>query len=148
MKTQGIEVALMSSSEVKFMLNTPHEDIDPELLKFGYINNVLSNITDKTLIVDFGVQYAYKEEPIMECRYTFHYSYREPNETRAVISSEDGVQINNELIKTVLSVAVGSIRGIMIARTAGSVLAKFPLPILDLKMLMDTARLIPASLSK
>lgn len=145
MKTQGIEVALVNSNEVKFMLNTPHEDINPNVLKFGYINNVIPNINDKTLVVDFGVQYAYNDEPILECRYMFHFSYREPEEAKAVISTKDGVQINDELMRTILNIAVGAVRGIMIARTAGSQLTKFPLPILDLKMLEETARLIPTN---
>ena len=143
MKTRGIEVALVNSNEVKFMLNTPHEDINPNVLKFGYINNVIPNINDKTLVVDFGVQYAYNDEPILECSYRFHFSYREPEEAKAVISTKDGVQINDELMRTILNIAVGAVRGIMIARTAGSQLTKFPLPILDLKMLEETARLIP-----
>ena len=56
MESHRMEVALIGSNEIKFMLNTPSEEIDANILRFGYINNVIPNLINKTLTVDFGVQ--------------------------------------------------------------------------------------------
>ena len=77
MESHRMEVALIGSNEIKFMLNTPNEEIDASILRFGYINNVIPNLINKTLTVDFGVQYLYKDEPILECRYAFQYNYND-----------------------------------------------------------------------
>lgn len=141
MKESRIEIALTESSEIKFMLNIPNEGIDVNVLKFGYINNVTLNLANQTLTVDFGVQYAYKDEPVLECRYAFLYSYKSPDEVELVVQTENGFNINNDLMNIILNVATGAIRGIMIARTAGTLLAKYPLPLLDSKTLMHTVKL-------
>lgn len=144
MKEPRIEIALTGSNEIKFMLNIPNEEINVNILKFGYINNVTPNLSHQTLTVDFGIQYAYKEEPVLECRYTFQYTYNSPDDVELVASTEKGLKINSDLMKTILNVSTGAIRGIMIARTAGTSLAKYPLPLLDLQVLLDTVTLLPA----
>ena len=144
MEAHKIEMALIGSSEIKFMLNSPSEEIDADILKFGYINNVIPNLTQKTLTVDFGIQYSYNDEPILECRYAFYYGYNAPDNAGVITSAEDGLNINNDLMKIALNVATGAIRGIMIARTAGTPLAKFPLPLLDLQGLMESVTLLPS----
>lgn len=144
METLRIEVAFMGSNEIKFMLNTPSEEIDSSLLKVGFINTVTPNLPDKTIVVDFGVQYAYKNEPILECRYAFNFAYNDPNNIGIIKPKEDGLQINNDLMAIILNVAVGAIRGIMITRTSGTTLSKLPLPILDLQTLLETVILLPS----
>lgn len=144
MESHRMEVALIGSNEIKFMLNTPSEEIDANILRFGLMNNVIPNLINKTLTVDFGVQYSYKDEPILECRYAFQYNYNDPDNAGIITTTEDGLRINDDLMKIVLNVAVGAIRGIMIARTAGTSLTKFPLPLLDLQTLMDTVTLLPS----
>ena len=144
MESHRMEVALIGSNEIKFMLNTPSEEIDANILKFGYINNVIPNLINKTLTVDFGVQYSYKDERILECRYAFQYNYNDSDNAGIITTTEDGLRINNDLMRIILNVATGAIRGIMIARTAGTSLAKFPLPLLDLQALMDTVTLLPS----
>lgn len=142
MKEHRLEIALTGSNELKFMLNIPNEELDANILKFGYINNVIPNLSDKSMTVDFGVQYSYKDEPILECRYAFVFKYNDFDEGEMVSSADNGININDDLLKIIINVAAGSIRGIMIAKTAGTALAKYPLPILDLQSLIDSVSLL------
>lgn len=143
MQTLGINIALTNCREIRFMLSTPNEDIDAGALKFGIINNVIPNITDKNIIVDFGVQYAYNGEPIMECRYAFQFDYKESEDGALIKMSDNGINMPEDIMKTIINISSGAIRGIMIARTVGTYISKFPLPLLDLKSLMKDVKVIP-----
>lgn len=60
----------------------------------------------------------------------------------SVTKSDTGIQINNELLSTIINIAAGAIRGIMIAKTAGTLLAEYPLPLLSTDLLMKNMVLV------
>lgn len=139
---KGIQITLTSCEEVKFMLNIPTNRIEVNELKFGLLNRITPNLDNKLLIVDLGIQYSYLSSPIMECRYAFSFSYENTDGEAPVIKSDTGIQINNELLSTIINIATGAIRGIMIAKTTGTQLAKYPLPLLNMDLLMKNMVLV------
>ena len=75
----------------------------------------------------FGVQYAVEKTPLLECRYAFTFNV---NPIDAVVKIEkDKIEIN---------VAIGTMRGIIVAKTAGTSLAKYPLPMLDAQAVLHS----------
>lgn len=142
MQTPGINIALTNCREIRFMLNAPNEDVNANTLKFGIINNVIPNVVEKNIIVDFGVQYSYNNEAVLECRYAFQFDYVESNDGELIQTTDNGIQMPEDIMKAIINISSGAIRGIMIARTIGSSLSKFPLPLLDLGRLMKDVRVI------
>ena len=86
----------------------------------------------------FGVQYAVEKTPLLECRYAFTFNV---NPIDAVVKIEkdkkDKIEIK-ELMPHFINVAIGTMRGIIVAKTAGTSLAKYPLPMLDAQAVLHS----------
>ena len=124
------------------MLNVPTDSIKVNELKFGVLNRITPNLDKNLLVVDLGIQYTYLSTPIMECRYAFSFHYESEEGSMSVTKSDTGIQINNELLSTIINIAAGAIRGIMIAKTVGTLLAEYPLPLLSTDLLMKNMVLV------
>ena len=141
MEKLNIGIHLDSSNEIKFIINTPEEDINTEKLKYGYLNVITPNSEDKTISITSGIQYLYDESPILECHYSFTFKYEENVNGCVVIENENEIKINQDILNIILSVAIGAIRGIMIARTIGTNISKYPLPIIGMEELLQSVKI-------
>lgn len=132
-----IQLHLESVSEVKFMLN-----LDEGLLErakangpdIGFAHAVSVNIEKNTIGLLFGVQYAIEGTPILESRYEFVFAV---NPIRDVVKIDKNKMEIKELMPHFISVAIGTMRGIIVAKTAGTPLAQYPLPMLDPQSVLD-----------
>lgn len=126
-----IQVRLVSVSEVKFMINSDESLLaksQPNGPNIGFAHAVSANIKQNIVILHFGVQYAVDTTPILESRYEFTF---EVNQIEKVVKiGKDKIEIK-ELMPHFISVAIGTMRGIIVAKTAGTSLAQYPLPMLD-----------------
>lgn len=126
-----IQVRLVSVSEVKFMLNldeTLLTKAQPNGPNIGFAYAVSANMEQNTITLHFGVQYAADGTPMLESRYEFTF---EVNRIKDVVKiGKDKIEIK-ELMPHFISVAIGTMRGIIVAKTAGTPLAQYPLPMLD-----------------
>ena len=64
--------------------------------------------------------------------------FRIDNMTRFVIIDKNNNRLNfkADLIPTFLNVAIGGLRGVLYEKTKGSVLSKYPLPLVDMRDVM------------
>ncbi len=132
-----IQVRLVSVSEVKFMLNLDEillAKSQPNGPNIGFAHAVSINKEDSTITLIFGVQYAVDETPLLESRYAF--TFNVSNIGDIVKIEKDKIEIK-ELMPHFVSVAIGTMRGIIVAKTAGTSLAKYPLPMLDAKSVLE-----------
>ena len=132
-----IQVRLISVSEVKFMLNLDEALLaksQPDGPNIGFAHVVSANKENSTITLIFGVQYAVDNTPLLESRYAFTFN---------VSHIDDVVKIENNKIEIkglmphFVSVAIGTMRGIIVAKTAGTPLAKYPLPMLDAQYVLE-----------
>ena len=125
-----IQVRLVSVSEVKFMLNLDEALLaksEPNGPNIGFAHAISVNKEESMITLIFGVQYAVEKTPLLECRYAFTFNV---NPIDAVVKIEkDKIEIN---------VAIGTMRGIIVAKTAGTSLAKYPLPMLDAQAVLHS----------
>jgi len=138
-----IQMKLLSVGEVRFMMSPEmiKDNTDPEAIQIGFSNKVEPNLADGQISIVFGVRYVFGEDVILESIYRFTFSVIDIE--RFVTINKDGSVTIMHLMPHFLSVAVGTMRGILVVKTAGSILSQYPLPMIDVNQL-NTSLSIPA----
>lgn len=89
-----------------------------------------------TVSIVFGVKYVLAEDTLLESQYKFRF---EVKDLKNFLKYEDGnVLVIQELMPHFLSVAVGTMRGILVVRTAGTRISEFPLPMINVEELCSS----------
>lgn len=133
----NIEISLLSVNEVQFMMTLDKviEDLNPDEIQIGFANKVEPDIATDSISIDFGVRYVLKEKVVLEC--TYRYTFSVVNLSQFVTVNEDQSMTITHIMPHLLNVAVGTMRGIIVVRTACTPFAKYPLPIIDVNILND-----------
>ena len=132
---QNIELKLNAVTEVQFMMKPDKLD-DSDLsdkLRVGFSNRIVPFTEDDQISIEFGVGYLLKDEIILESRYRFSFSVK--NLSSYVTKNQDGSITITQIMPHLLSVASGTMRGIIVVKAAGTNFAKYPLPIIDIEEL-------------
>lgn len=134
MAKQKIKYGLMSVDEISFKYNPEKlkADFDPNMLQLGFDNSLESlDGENEQITIDFGVKYMYKGEDILQCIYAYHFVV--DGLTKYVKLDKDNQIEVKVIMPRLLNTALETMRGIILARTAGTQLAKCPLPIFDVE---------------
>ena len=127
----NVQMGLTSVDEVSFMMlpGKVTENVQPGNIKLGFFNQVQPEVESDKIALIFGVRYELEDDKILECVYRFEFRV---NGFARVITTHDKEGITVTYIMPLLiNVAIGTMRGILVVKTAGTNLSKFPLPIID-----------------
>ena len=132
-----IKMKLLSVDEVRFMMSSDmiDENTNSESIQIGFSNSVEPDVENETFSMVFGVRYVVKENVCLESVYRFTFSV--VNLAQYISFNKDKSITIKDLMPHFLSVAVGTMRGILVVKTAGTSLARFPLPIININLLKD-----------
>ena len=135
--TENIQMRLLSVNEVSFSMDLSNvdENINPDDLQIGFANQIIPDIEKNTISIIFGVQYVYKTKKVLDCIYKFSFEVMDLN--RFVVVDGDNITISY-IMPHFLSVIIGTMRGILVVRTAGTLFAKYPLPMFDVNALNNS----------
>ncbi len=134
MAKQKIKYGIISVDEISFKYHPEKlsADFNADNLQLGFDNSLEALDGQQELItVDFGVKYMYKGEEILQSIYAFHYQV--DNLVKYVKLDKDNSVKIETIMPRLLNTALETMRGIILARTAGTPLAKCPLPIFDVE---------------
>lgn len=126
-----LAIRIRSISEIKFSMTSGligSEDRGNEL-QLGFKNHIEPDFKKNLVQFDFGVMYSLGNETILECIYAFEFEI--PNLELFLGINAEGKLIDNGVIPHLISAAIGTMRGILVVKTAGTDLSKYPLPIMD-----------------
>lgn len=128
---------LISVSEMKFYMDQSiiSNIENPNMIQLGFQNVVFPDIQTNTIAINFGVQYSYNNEVALESIYKF--SFYVENLNNYVDLQDDGKFIVKNIMPHMLSVAAGTMRGILVVKTIGTELSKYPLPMINIMELND-----------
>lgn len=134
---KNIQMKLLSVDEVRFMMSSDaiDESTNPENIKIGFSNGIDPDVERDRFSMIFGVRYMVDSELILESVYRF--TFEVVDLVRFVTFNQDQSITINHLMPHFLSVAVGTMRGILVAKTAGTAFALYPLPIIDINQLNE-----------
>ncbi len=131
----NIQMRLASVSEVSFMMSPGKvgDNINPEDMQMGFSSQIQPDINSDCFTLNFGVRYELSGAVVMESVYSFVFEVK--NLKQFVVFNDNQSITVNHLMPHFLSVAVGTMRGILVVKTAGTNLAKYPLPMIDVNTL-------------
>ncbi len=131
----NIQMRLASVSEVSFMMSPGKvgDNINPEDMQMGFSSQIQPDINSDCFTLNFGVRYELSGAVVMESVYSFVFEVK--NLKQFVVFNDNQSITVNHLMPHFLSVAVGTMRGILVVKTAGTNLAKYPLPMIDVNAL-------------
>lgn len=132
-----IEMKLLKVKEVGFCLNTEaidsisDFDINKLQIEFGFKADpkLDVNIFTLSILVRYMYEIDAKLERIAELSTA---NVFEINDLSSFIKCNDeGIQDVSGILPTLVGVAVGTLRGLLLAKTAGTILSDYPLPIVN-----------------
>jgi hypothetical protein len=120
-----------------------------------FINDLSNDIVEKKLKIEIGfnfqllksknefgvrtlIQYLFKGDEIL--KYENQIDFDVKNLDQVVSLEKDKLNIKDEFLLSLLSVVIGTTRGMMIKNTMGKRINDFPLPILNPKEVLDNIK--------
>lgn len=134
MAKQKIRYGIRSVREISFKYNPEKltKDFDPNQIQLAFDNSLEAIDGEKEWItIDFGVKYLYNSEEILQSIYAFHFTV--DNLTKYLKLDKDNTIKVEVIMPRLLNTTLETMRGIILARTAGTALADCPLPIFDVE---------------
>lgn len=126
---------LASVSEVSFMMSPGElgDNVNPDAIQIGFSSQIYPDVENNIFNLVFGTRYEFEGKVVLESLYKFEFEVK--NLSQFIVFNDDQSITVNHLMPHCLSVAIGTMRGILVAKTAGTVLSKFPLPMIDANQL-------------
>lgn len=84
------------------------------------------------------IQYLFKDNEVL--KYENQIDFNVKNIDQVVSFEKDKLNIKDEFLLSILSVVIGTTRGMMIKNTMGKKINEFPLPILNPKEVLDNLK--------
>ena len=134
----NIQMRLTSVNEVSFMMSPGKitEEVLPENIKLGFSSQIQPEVENNKIALIFGIKYELEGDKVLECVYRFEFEVSGLAQF-ITIEDNDGITITY-IMPHLISVAIGTMRGILVVKTAGTNLSKYPLPIIDPMQLTQT----------
>ena len=105
------------------------DDVTSESIQLGFSNQIQLDIENDKIALIFGVRYELKGEVILDCTYRFEFEVK--SLAKFVTINEDNSATISSIMPHLISVTTGTMRGILVMKTAGTNFSKYPLPMID-----------------
>lgn len=131
----SIQLRLSSVTEISFMMSPGKigNDTNPEDIQMGFSSQIQPDIDNNTFTLTFGVRYELNGDVILESIDQFVFEVKDLKQY-VVFRNDQSITVNH-IMPHFLSVAVGTMRGILVVKTAGTNFSKYPLPMIDINAL-------------
>lgn len=131
----NIQMRLVSVGEVSFMMapGKVGDDVSPDSMKIGFSTQIQPDVQNDIFVLLFGTRYELNREVVLESIYKFVFEVK--NLAQFVVFNDNQSITVNHIMPHFLSVAVGTMRGILVVKTAGTNFSNYPLPMIDVNQL-------------
>lgn len=112
---------------------------DEDKLKFQFKTDTVFRISEGEITVTPQIRYTYDGRQALTASAVFTYSIQQMD---TVVSLDEGnhkIAVKADILPSLIGAAYSSLRGIVYARTDKTGLAKFPLPLIDSKTLVENS---------
>ena len=138
-KAQEVQFKLSGVKEISFSCTDLVNDLSKEAIgknlkiEIGFNFQLLREKNE--FAVCTIIQYLFKENEIL--KYENQIDFNVKNIDQVVSLDKNKLNIKDEFLLSLLSVVIGTTRGMMIKNTMGKKINEFPLPILNPKEVLD-----------
>lgn len=141
-KTKEVQVKLLKVKELSFSCTDIVNDLDYNIIEkdlrieIGFNFQIKKEVNE--FIIGTLILYLFKKDEIL--KYENQTTFSVLNIDQVVTTENDKINIKDEFLISLLSVVIGTTRGMMIKNTMGKKINEFPLPILNPKELLDNIK--------
>lgn len=138
-KTKEVQVKLLKVKELSFSCTDIVNDLDYNIIEkdlrieIGFNFQIKKDVNE--FIIVTLILYLFKKDEIL--KYENQTTFSVLNIDQVVTTDNDKINIKDEFLISLLSVVIGTTRGMMIKNTMGKKINEFPLPILNPKELLN-----------
>lgn len=111
--------------------------LDEDKLKFQYKIDTVIRLTQDIISVIPTVRYIYEDREALLASTVFNFTVPNLSATITVDKENQQINVRADIFPTLLGNAYSTLRGIVYARTDGSELKRFPLPMIDARTLVE-----------
>ncbi|MEG2366179.1 MAG: hypothetical protein RSB29_05430 [Alistipes sp.] len=126
------EKAFSLTNDQTFLNSLTAENLEVQFMAQTFIN--LENDEVKILV---GVKYLSQSTDILQIEMVFTFVIDQITNVVTTDADNKKITFKVDLMSTFLTVAMGTLRGVLFEKTSKSVLTKYPLPLIDCKLLME-----------
>ena len=133
----NIQMKLVSVGEESFMMSPGKvgDDVSPNLIQIGFSTQIQPDVQNDIFVLIFTTRYELNGEVVLESVDRFVFKVKDL--AQFVIFNDSQSIVVNHIMPHFLSVAVGTMRGILVVKCAGTNFSKYPLPLIDVNQLND-----------
>jgi hypothetical protein len=141
-KTKEVQVKLLKVKELSFSCTDIVNDLDYNVIdkdlriEIGFNFQIRKEVNE--FIIGTLILYLLKKDEIL--KYENQTTFIVLNIDQVVTTENDKINIKDEFLISLLSVVIGTTRGMMIKNTLGKKINEFPLPILNPKELLNNIK--------
>lgn len=111
--------------------------IPEERLKFQYKIDTVIQKSKGNICVIPSIRYSYEDRELLVASVVFTYSVLNLDNTIIVDKENQRINVKADIFPSLVGAAYSTLRGIVYARTSGTPLAKYPLPLIEVKTLVE-----------
>lgn len=111
--------------------------IPEEKLKFQYKIDTVIQMSKDTILVIPCIRYSYEGNELLVANAVFTYSVLNLDSAIAVDKENQKINVKADIFPSLVGAAYNTLRGIVYSRTSGTPLAKYPLPMIEVKTLVE-----------
>lgn len=141
-KVKEVQYKLSRVREISFSCTDLVNDLSKEVIEkdikieIGFNFQIFKD-TDEFAISTL-IQYLFKDEEVL--KYENQIVFNVKNIDQVVTLENEKINVKDEFLLSLLSVVIGTTRGMMIKNTMGKKINEFPLPILNPKELLENLK--------
>lgn len=141
-KVKEVEFKLSRVKEISFSCTDLVNDLTYKViekdLKIEIGFNFLIRKKENEFVINTLILYLFKTKEVL--KYENQTFFNVKNIDQVITSEKDKINIKDEFLLSLLSVVIGTTRGMMIKNTMGKKINEFPLPILNPKDVLDNLK--------
>ena len=130
----NIRMKLTSVNEVSFMMSPGKvgDNVNPDAIQIGFSTQIQPDVEKDIFNMIFGTRYELDGDVVLESIYKFEFEVKDLRQF--IVSNNQNITVKH-IMPHLLNVAVGTMRGILVVKTAGTNFSKYPLPMIDVNQL-------------
>lgn len=111
--------------------------IPEERLKFQYKIDTVIQMSKGNILVIPSIRYSYENQELLVANAVFTYSVLNLDSAIIVDKENQRINVKADIFPSLVGAAYSTLRGIVFARTSGTPLANYPLPMIEVKTLVE-----------
>lgn len=131
----NIQMRLASVREVSFMMSPGKigDNVNPDAIQIGFSTQIQPDVENNIFNLILGTRYELDGDVVLDSLYKFEFEVKDL--AQFIVFNDDHSITVNHIMPHFLSVAIGTMRGILVVKTAGTNFSKYPLPMIDVNQL-------------